>query len=130
MADNPANPFPGATGLIVQLVPSQCSMRFVNPSPLVSRVCPQAQTLLLETAATPSSRFALPAGPVFGLGTIFQAFPSQCSVRVFCTAPAALDVKFPTAQTSFVAIAVTPLPNSTSCTFPLDGTGTGTMRHF
>src|SRR6266571_357080 len=85
---------------MLQLVPSQCSMR-VEGMPLVPFWdWPTAQMSVAETAATPNRGLArVPAG--LGLGTTVQLVPSHCSISV----PEPLS---PTAHTSLLETAVTP----------------------
>src|SRR5262249_35959469 len=78
--------------IIVQLLPSQCS---INAVPEV----PTAHTSLLATAATPRSVLLVPSK---GVGTTCQLLPSKCSAsdcgpRTVFTPP--------TAQMSLAAIA-------------------------
>ena len=67
-------------GTRVQAVPSQCSASVIVPPPSES-VSPTAQTLLEERALTPYRWFVVTPG--LGLGTMDQALPFQCSIRVF-----------------------------------------------
>src|SRR6266568_2004022 len=79
--------------------PFQCSV-----SVLVLLNSPTAQTSVEETAVTPNRKL-LPLLP-FGLVTTLQLEPFQCSISVLGISWALLN--HPTAQTSFVAMAVTP----------------------
>ena len=69
--------------MIVQLVPSQCSVSVAKP-PVLSRSEPTAQMSLAEIATIPFrklSRAGLEVG--FGLETMLQLVPSQCSIAAF-----------------------------------------------
>src|SRR5262249_12435257 len=94
---------PSASGISVQLVPSQCSSSawvapLVVDVPAV-RAEPTAQTSWEERAATALS--VLSVAVRFRLGTTAQETPSPCPVRV----PPA---DWPTAQRSVGATAATP----------------------
>src|SRR6266849_3769835 len=81
---------------------------------------PTAQTSSLEKLVTPLR--TLLAVPTFGLGTTLQLVPSQCSVRVCCICGVLPIPCVPTAQMSFVEMAVTPLSMLSSV--PIFGLGT------
>src|SRR5262249_40691133 len=85
-------------GLPLQAVPSQCSIR----AGLLPPTSPQAMQPAAQISVGAIARmlFSTVEVPVFGLVTIFQAVPFQCSMTVLrpsCT---------PTAQTLLVASAV------------------------
>src|SRR5262249_56183837 len=71
-------------------------------------------------------RWAPGPGP-FGLATMLQAVPFQCSVSVWNTVPALVEIwKSPTAQTSLAEMAVTPL----RWLFSVPSLGLGTIAQF
>src|SRR5215470_15105560 len=85
-------------GLTVQVVPFQCSMRAGAPPPASAHTLQPAAQISVDEMAL--MLFSTEEVPVFGLLTIFQAVPFQCStnvVRINC---------LPTAHTLFVARAV------------------------
>jgi hypothetical protein len=96
--------------LIVQLVPSQCSINCSPKSGLSGPVLdPTAQTSLLARAATAEKResggFTPPLDNV-GVGTMLQLVPLKCSARVDSTTGAATTWSLkPTAHMSLAAIA-------------------------
>src|SRR5439155_807196 len=64
---------------------------------------PTAQTLLAEMAATPDR---LSDVPVFGLATMLQLVPFQCSTNVWLVVPLLYE---PTAQTLLAEMTATPV---------------------
>src|SRR5690348_3859922 len=108
-------------GTTAQLVPFHRSVSV--PLPL----SPTAHTSVVDTAATPRSSDPEPVPPGLGLGTMLHAVPSQCSVSVWNTVPALVEIwKSPTAQTSLAEMAVTPVRRL----FPVPSLGLGTMAQF
>src|SRR6266446_2432735 len=101
-----------ATGLTLQLAPSQW-MASVFKLPAL----PTAHTSLDATVATPNR--ILSFVPSLGLGTTFQAEPSQCNVSVRSSYAPGRDL--PTAHTSLDATA------STAKRMSLSTVGLGTM---
>src|SRR5581483_548870 len=98
---------------MLQLVPFQCSMSVRSLDELAAT--PTAQMLPGPSAVTPVRKLRTCVPGAFGLGTMLQLDPSQCSTSVSVTfAP-------PTAQTSSDATAVT---ESSEESKPLGGTGT------
>ena len=74
-----------ASGLlmIVQLVPFQCSISVAAP-PVDLLNAPTAQMSLAEMAAIPLRELSKPGlGVGFGLETMLQLVPSQCSIAAF-----------------------------------------------
>src|SRR6516165_3865788 len=109
------------SGMMLQAVPSQCSIRaFSKPCSLRS---PTAQTSFAEMAAT-----ALRLSPsTNGLLTSLQAVPSQCSIN--CSPKSGLlgPIFAPTAQTSLLAVPATPKNWPPGPLIPpLDKVGVGT----
>ena len=107
-------------GTTLQAAPFQC-----NESVSTFSTRPTAQTSLKLIAATPCKK--LPSTPWFALGTILQALPFQCKVSVRASAPTASEMKLPTAQTSFAAMAMTAERPLFVSRPPL---GLGTTYHF
>ena len=67
--------------MIVQLVPSQCSINFAVPLVVEKLPAPTAQMSLAEIAAIPYRAVSLVGtGFGFGLDTMLQLVPSQCSI--------------------------------------------------
>ena len=65
----------------LQLVPSQCSIRVAVPLVVEKFPAPTAQISLAEIAATPVRQVSLVGtGFGFGLETMLQLVPSQCSI--------------------------------------------------
>src|ERR1041385_9245606 len=90
-------------GMMLQLVPFQCSVNVCKGIELGSAPWPTAQMSLAEIAATPFSSTYVSV-PGFGLGITLQRLPFQCSTRLCRTykgVPLASGEK-PTAHTSFV----------------------------
>src|SRR5436309_474910 len=92
---------PFATG--VQAEPSQCSISAFSGNP----VRPTAHTSFEATAVTERRLFGRLEPEGFGLGTMVQARPSQCSMRVVLLSEAKSSA-WPTAHTSEEETAATP----------------------
>jgi hypothetical protein len=84
--------------MMLQLVPSQCSIRVLMELPTFCE--PTAQTSLLAVAATSAND---PPLERVGVGTALHVVPSKCTANGCCVP---LDVEEPTAQMSLSAIAV------------------------
>src|SRR5437867_7617430 len=104
--------------MMLHLEPFQCSMSVWRVRLLLLKESPTAQTSLVETAATLVR--PLPLGPGFGLVTMLQVEPFQCSMSIRSLPP--LGVEFPTAQTSVVETAVTPTRTASDPIVGLDTT--------
>src|SRR5215813_8969340 len=103
-------------GTTDHLTPSQCSTR-VRKLVVVFSKKPNAQAFFAVMATTAASALVVwkPAAG-FGLGTIVQRAPFQCSIRVLNAPPLLYE---PTAQTSLAEVAATAL----SVADPLVGLG-------
>src|SRR5438477_13085 len=99
----PFNGTPHGLGTGVHAEPCQCRIRAFHGKP----VWPTAHTSSAATAVTAKSSLGRLEPEGFGLGTIVQAVPSQCSISVVLLSDAKSSA-CPTAQTSVAERAATP----------------------
>ena len=90
--------------MMVQLAPSQCSIRGWEAESVV--VDPTAQAFVGESAATPARLTWLGAPGTTGDGTVLHADPSQCSISA-TVAALAESSRLPTAHASVLDVAAT-----------------------
>src|SRR5262245_29174916 len=95
IAVTPASGTPQPLGTAVHEVPCQCRIRAFNGK----LVWPTAHTSSADAAVTAKSMLGRLPPEGFGLGTIVQAVPSQCSMSVVLRSDAKSSA-WPTAQMS------------------------------